>query len=378
MSEYPMIPLNNDAAIERVTLLAALVRELREHVFVAGSDYGAIPGTNDKPVLLLPGMEKLMRALRLRAEYVERRVIVDFDRPLFFFEYECRLYEIDSDLCMSTAVGSANSHESKWRWRESKRICPKCETANIKRSQYPPRDNPNAEPGWYCYAKTGGCGANFAATDKAITDQQTGRMENPDIADQLNTICKIAQKRALGSAIKGAANVSEFFTVDLEDLPQYEINKPVYDSEGGAVRDTVMTDVVEAAFEEVAPPIAEPMDARTVRKFIDDWRAQALDDSDVLAALNVAKLREWTQGVDAANRRVAAWLNEQLDGAPFDARAVFERCEVWFTEPTPAGRYMHYQNTVRKLERDGVITATDDGNAVVEKVIAYRQAKQPA
>lgn len=204
-----------------VQMLGAVVRQLREHVFIDGQDYGTIPGTGDKPTLLLPGMEKLLRALRLRPEYVDRAVVRDYDKPLFSFEIECRLYEIDTNLCVSTAVGNANSYESKWRWREAKRACPKCGAAAINRSKYPPRNNPNAEPGWYCFAKQGGCGAEFAANDPAIIEQQTGRVENPDIFDQVNTILKIAQKRALASAIKGAANVSQFFTVDIEDLPRF-------------------------------------------------------------------------------------------------------------------------------------------------------------
>ncbi len=44
-------------------------------------------------------------------------------------------------------------------------------------------------------------------------------IENPVIFDQVNAIMKRAKKRALGDAIKGAAAVSEYFTVDLEDLP---------------------------------------------------------------------------------------------------------------------------------------------------------------
>lgn len=235
-----------DTAIDGVKLLCEIVRQLRADVFIEDQDFGKIPGTGEKPVLLLPGMEKLMRALRLLPEYIERYAVRDFDKPLFYFEIECRLIEIDTGLCVSTAVGSANSYEAKWRWREAKRACPKCGATAINRSKYPPRNQPNAEPGWYCYAKIGGCGAEYAADDAAITGQQIGRMENPDIFDQVNTIVKIAQKRALGSAIKGAANVSEFFTVDLEDLPQHDLRKPL-----PADADASRNEVIEATYEEV-------------------------------------------------------------------------------------------------------------------------------
>lgn len=214
-----IVLLDQDQSIQSVKLLAAIVHKLKDEVFQEGADYGVIPGTGTKPVLLLPGMEKLMRALRLRPEYVARQQIIDFDKPLFFFQYECRLIEIDTGIVVSSAIGSANSQESKWRWRSAERVCPLCGEATIKKSKYPPKGTPKGTlPGWYCYAKIGGCGAEFRHDDPAIVDQEVGRIENPDPADQLNTIDKIAQKRALGSSIKGAANVSELFTVDLDDL----------------------------------------------------------------------------------------------------------------------------------------------------------------
>lgn len=209
-------------AIEQVKRLVNIVVGLSNEVFKPGVDFGVIPGTGDKPTLLQPGMEKLLRALHLRAVYVERSKIEDFDKGLFFYRYECQLFDWETGECVGTAIGSANSYESKWRWREGKRKCPKCDAEAINRSKFPPRNQPNAEPGWYCYGKIGGCGSEFAANDPAIVDQRTGRIENPDIFDQMNTCDKIAQKRALGSAIKTVANVSMLYTVDLEDFAPYD------------------------------------------------------------------------------------------------------------------------------------------------------------
>lgn len=226
MSQNAIIT-QEQAAIESVQRLANIVLGLRDQVFKKDLDYGVIPGTGNKPTLLLPGMEKLMRALHLRAEYVEKSRIEDFDNNRIYYRYECRLIDYETGACVSTAIGSANSYESKWRWRDQKRTCPNCGKETINKSKYPPKNRPNEEPGWYCFAKSGGCGKEFSAKDTAIIDQQVGRVENPDIFDQMNTIDKIAQKRALGSAIKGAANVSEFFTVDLEDFTPYDTRNVV-------------------------------------------------------------------------------------------------------------------------------------------------------
>jgi hypothetical protein len=217
MSENHMIVHSESVAIEAVKVLQNIVLQLRKDVLQSGVDYGVIPGTGDKPTLLLPGMEKLLRALRLRPEYHLLSSKEDFDKPLFYYRYECRLVEIESGLCVSTAIGSANSYEGKWRWRKAERKCPTCgKEAIIKgRAEY--------GGGWLCFNKKGGCGAKFAENAPEIVNQEVGRIENTDIFDQINTIDKIAQKRALGSAIKGAANVSEYFTVDLDDLQRFDV-----------------------------------------------------------------------------------------------------------------------------------------------------------
>ena len=69
-----------------------------------------------------------------------------------------------------------------------------------------------------CFKKRGGCGAKFRDGDEQIESQQAGRVFNPDIADQVNTIQKMSQKRSLVAAVLLAVNASEFFTQDIEDL----------------------------------------------------------------------------------------------------------------------------------------------------------------
>ncbi len=289
----------SDPALDDVKRLANLVRALRDQVFTEGQDFGVIPGTGKanekpKPSLLLPGMEKLMRALNLRAVYVERHVVRDYDKPLFHYEYECQLVEIDTGRVVSTAVGLATSHESKWRWRDAKRLCPKCGTANINKSKYPPKKNPNAEPGWYCHAKFGGCGAEFSADDPTIITQVTGRMENPDIFDQVNTIAKIAQKRALASAIKGAANVSEFFTVDVDDFEPYDVPPR------GDVVDARVT-----VIEKPAPPVDDSCWPREhIQAWLDKWDAAGLNRPTLKAALGVQYFDDFCDGEDAADAKV--------------------------------------------------------------------------
>ena len=50
------------------------------------------------------------------------------------------------------------------------------------------------------------------------------RIPNPDVADVVNTIQKMAQKRALVAATLIATSASEFFTQDIEDADSFERN----------------------------------------------------------------------------------------------------------------------------------------------------------
>lgn len=289
--------IKHEPSLDRLKELLQMVKTMRSVIFVSGIDFGPIPGTNDKPVLLLPGMEKLLRGLRLTPQYIPLTVIEDFEKPLFIYRYECRLIDEEGGV-VGAAIGSANSYESKWRWRDAKRICPHCKKETIIKGK--------AEygGGWICFAKKGGCGAKFRDGDESIEAQAVGRVENTDIFDQVNTIDKIAQKRALGSAIKGAAAVSEFFTVDLEDMPSFNVQ----------VQE-------EAELKQIPGTVVIPDDKPWTKEQQETfWNhcitVKALTQTNIFAALNIKKgLGEWKKGDRAAYEAVNAWLNGQTSSA---------------------------------------------------------------
>src|SRR5918993_1820674 len=206
-----MPALSIELAVERYNAVTEFVsRVLRKDV-----DYGVIPGT-EKRTLLKPGAEKLTTffGLSTRFQLIER--IEDWEgaghggEPFFYYLYRCQLHR--GPVLMAEADGSCNSREQKYRWREAQRVCPECgQAAIIKgREEY--------GGGFICFKKKGGCGAKFNDRDERITAQQTGRVFNAEIADQVNTIQKMAQKRALVAAVLLAVNASEFFTQDVEDM----------------------------------------------------------------------------------------------------------------------------------------------------------------
>lgn len=222
-------------SIEQAIARYNLVLEYAKRVMKQGRDYGVIPGTEKKAkdgepssentTLLKPGAEKLCSIFGLTPIFEHDSVVEDFDRGLFHYSYACLLLRnahreiidgkpvIAGDV-VGTAIGSCNSREKKYR--RGSRACPKCGAGTIKRSKYPPRNDPQAEPGWYCHSKDGGCGREFPADDAEITEQSMS-FDPAAAADLVNTIQKMAQKRALIAATLVATNASEFFTQDMED-----------------------------------------------------------------------------------------------------------------------------------------------------------------
>jgi len=176
-----------------------------------GGDYGPIPGAGKKKVLLKSGADKLGELYGLYDEYdIEAKE--DFESRLFYYKIKCILRSRRDDSIVGTGVGSCSTYESKYRWRDSQRVCPKCQSSAIIKGKE------EYGGGWLCFAKKGGCGAKFQVGDASIEGQSIGRVENPDILDTVNTVLKMAKKRAKIDAIIGVTRSSGIFTQDLEDV----------------------------------------------------------------------------------------------------------------------------------------------------------------
>lgn len=207
-------------ALKRASEQRALLKKFVEEHMVEGVDYGVIPGTEKKDakgkdvtpnVLLKPGAEKLTELFRCVARFRILKQVEDWEKGFFYYQIRVRIVLRGSDLVVAEGFGSCNSRETRYRYRQGSRKCPACGGAFIikGREEY--------GGGWLCFAKKGGCGAKFGDGDKTIEDQEVGRIENPDIADQVNTILKIAKKRAHVDGAITLARCSDLFTQDLEE-----------------------------------------------------------------------------------------------------------------------------------------------------------------
>ena len=144
---------------EAIESVEGLVRDhMRE-----GIDFGTIPGT-PKPTLYKAGAERLARFFGLGSIVEQTGKIEDWDNDFVMYDYRVGIGPITPDGVVPIAwcEGSANSKEKK-------------------------------------YART---------------------IAKTSLYDIVNTLKKMAQKRAYVGAVLMATNTSDFFTQDLEDLPK--------------------------------------------------------------------------------------------------------------------------------------------------------------
>ena len=186
---------SRDEIISGINAINEFQNIVHQHL-VEGKDWGTIPGTK-KPTLLKPGAEKITKLMGLADTYDIMDVVETWDRkePLFRYRFRCKLTDLRSGKLITEGYGECNSLEEKYRYRL------------LWSSELPE-----------------GIDKSTLQTKK-IKNWDTNvwstkyKMPNLEVFSLVNTILKMAKKRALVDAALSAGRLSELFTQDVEDLP---------------------------------------------------------------------------------------------------------------------------------------------------------------
>lgn len=165
-AQIEILPQAPDVKIEQAISHYGMLTAFVSRVLKSDIDYGVIRGTK-KPTLYKAGAEKICQLMNLRPEFTLIKSIEDWtgkghdlEEPLFFYSYKCVLYHPKvGGQPVGEGTGSCNSLESKYR------------------------------------------GSNWRF-------------------DLVNTIDKMAVKRALVAAVVVSCGLSSYFTQDIEDWQQ--------------------------------------------------------------------------------------------------------------------------------------------------------------
>lgn len=183
--------------------------EIIEKIFEDGVHYGLIPGTKGKR-LHKPGVDAICGAFCFRPDFTPDPGNVQ-GSDFINITMRCDLVHIPSGRIVGTGIGNCNSREEKYRWKpgSGKPVCPECGVDAVWKSRQ--------EPGYFCWRQKGGCGAKFPDDAPEIVSQKTERQANDNAWDQLNTILKMAQKRAAMAAVIPACGLSNRFSAGDEE-----------------------------------------------------------------------------------------------------------------------------------------------------------------
>lgn len=207
--------LSLQEAKERRDLVVEVMRDLMKPEV----HYGNVPGV-DRPALSKAGAELLGVVFKLAPMFPPDREVLHYHEGGHLdVESTCVLVHYPTGIVVAEGVGMCTTQEKKYASRLAKRTCPACQKeGSIFKSKYPPKGSPAGTPGgWWCSTREGGCGAEFHADDRAITQQELGRVPNPDLPDSWNTVRKIASKRAYTDAMLHATGASDVFTQDVDE-----------------------------------------------------------------------------------------------------------------------------------------------------------------
>jgi len=167
-----LIQTTDNPAVLKAVADMQLRRDMVVHtmnaLMVKGTHYGIIPGT-DKYSLLKPGMDMLCSTLRFVAHYsFDIKELANEHREVT--AHVKMTSRASGDEIIGTGIGVCTTMEKKYRYRNK----------------------------WENKVKT--------------------QVENPDLADQYNTVAKMAAKRALSMAIQTATGCTDIFASDPSDI----------------------------------------------------------------------------------------------------------------------------------------------------------------
>ena len=148
--------------LDSVKARTALLKEFVQSQLRKDIDYGIIPGCK-APSLYQPGAQKLARLFGLTVQKVCTHRTVDRENNYAEFTYQASVFHARTRELLAQCEGSTNSQEKKWAVR-----------------------------------------------------RVNGALESTPITDILNTLQKMAQKRAMVGGVIEACAASDFFTQDID------------------------------------------------------------------------------------------------------------------------------------------------------------------
>jgi len=183
--ESTALQIDLDQVASGLTKIKAFQGLVRKSL-VPDHDYGVIPGTQ-KPSLWKPGAEKLCKLLSLSDSYVVEDKVENWDQGFFAYTIRCELKNISDGNLIAQGLGSCNSKEARYRYRW------------VFGSEVPSHIEKDSLVTKHIRTRKGKKATMY-------------RIENDDPYSLVNTLLKMAKKRAMVDATLSAGRLSDIFS----------------------------------------------------------------------------------------------------------------------------------------------------------------------
>ncbi len=173
-------------AVQEMKERMVAIQDLYQAVMKKGVDYDTIPGTK-KDTLLQPGAQMLDLMIGAVPHFEEMPgCIEDWERQIFYYKIRCRLINKATGETVAEGIGSCNSRESRYsdRWVWPREVPAGMDRDSLQKREFPGRDGKMLVK--YC-------------------------IPNDDIYSLVNTVLKMAEKRAHVAATLNATGASRIF-----------------------------------------------------------------------------------------------------------------------------------------------------------------------
>jgi hypothetical protein len=166
-----------------------LLHEFIKSKLVSDVDFGIIPGTN-KRSLWQPGAEKIGRFYGIGAKFTLIKEVEDWDKGFFYYRYQCQLIHRTTGQFIGEIERSCNSQEKKY-------------------SQYSVSEK-------YATAEQKGRSIGRSVNQRGYSMLKVMKSAI-EMADVVNTVQSMAQKRAFVACVRLATAASDYFVSDISE-----------------------------------------------------------------------------------------------------------------------------------------------------------------
>ena len=296
-------------AIQRQMMIRAY-----QTIMIKSQDYGLVQGCGDRPMLFKAGAEKAANLFGLSIQVKLEKEVEDWDKEFFSYTYKAVIRDRERNI-VAECVGNCNSKEKKYRyrWIPEKFATPQQKTDAIQRKEN--------------------------TKYKGSFDIQ---VKNPDICDQVNTIMKMAQKRAIVGGVLIATNSSAFFgNAEMETAHGYDVpsDRPQWITDDSETFDADVELVVSRDWLSILARLswttAKLIETATANGLPTSSKDMTAEQSDQLFEAVLFRL-----GLESNVFKAAAHCQNSLNKLPKNLTDL-ERVDLWLAkieekkEPTP-------------------------------------------